>query len=61
MRYAVEIESHWLMEIAPHYFDPEDLKEPEENKSRGSKINAISKLAEKHERKGKRRQKGYKK
>ena len=47
MRYVVEIEPHWLLEIAPHYIKADDLEEMEPKES---KMKKITKLADKHEK-----------
>jgi len=32
MRQVIEIEPEWLLEIAPHYYKPIDIVDPEKNK-----------------------------
>jgi pre-mRNA-splicing factor ATP-dependent RNA helicase DHX16 len=46
MRYAVEIEPNWLLEIAPHYIKQDDLLDDTEKES---KLSKIAKMADKRE------------
>ena len=43
MRNVSEIEDRWLLEVAPHYINPEDIKEPEETK-KGKKAKIMTKI-----------------
>lgn len=41
MRNVTEIQDRWLLEVAPHYINPEDIQEPEQTKNgKRKKVNA---------------------